>query len=569
MPIKKPENVINLRKDNSLMNLKGFKNKIIDTRLNDLAGIISGLIIPNGTVNSGNNINNLHFLRNQLRGDWLTLDRNLCSLLYAQFGICQAIAEVPVRDAYRNGVRIQIFSKDITPSKDMDNNTEPAKKKPQGIFRALSGMFGFRNNEDDKDKNKSKDDKEKKPNEGLRLEDELIKKRKEWDKIAEELDQKAKTDTETNLRASSPRWKVHALEIAAKEYDIFQIFEQAEIWKRVFGGAGVIINTPESAGKWNEPLDISKLKKGDRIDLIVADCWELMGAGKKSNIQTSDLSVNWLADCPFTFYGLPIHRSRVLIFKGKELPSMYRALGRGFGLSYYEHIVRSLNKAYKAQNSRAELLDDAKTDIVKFQGLKDMSLNPAIEQGVRTRIGLMQRQKNYSGMVALDGGDEYTQKQISFSNFAEMQADDRIDIASDTRIQLTKLFGMTPAGFNSGDSDRATYEDMVRAEVQVPAIPHLITIYKILARITLGEDVDVDVDFNPLTKADGKSVEETKKMKLERIIKMWGYGLVTRAQVASYANENDLGDGLEFTDELPLTPDPLFVKNTRNMLYES
>lgn len=564
MPIKKPENAINVRKNNSLMNLKGVRSDIISTRLNDLAGIISGLIIPNGTVNSGNNINNLHFLRNQLRGDWLTLDRDLCCRLYSQFGICQAIAEVPVRDAYRNGLRIQIFSRDVTPTKDADN-LEQVKKKPQGIFRVLGGMLGFRNNED----NKSKDDKEKKPAEGYRLEDELIKKRKEWDKIAEELDQKAKTDTETNLRVSSPRWKVRALEIAAKEYDIFQIFEQAEIWKRVFGGAGVIINTPESAGKWNEPLDLSKLKKGDRVDLIVADCWELMGAGKKSNIETSDLKINWLTDCPFTYYGLPIHKSRVLLFKGKEIPSMYRALGRGFGLSYYEHIVRSLNKAYKAQNSRAELLDDAKTDIVKFQGLKDMSLNPAIEQGVRTRIGLMQRQKNYSGMVALDGGDEYTQKQISFSNFAEMQADDRIDIASDTRIQLTKLFGMTPAGFNSGDSDRATYEDMVRAEVQIPAIPNLITIYKVLARITLGEDVDVDIDFNPLTKADGKSVEETKKMKLERIIKMWGYGMVTRAQVASYANENDLGDGLEFTDELPLTPDPLFVKNTRNMLYES
>lgn len=570
MPIKKPENAINVRKNNSLMNLKGVKSDIITSRLNDLAGIISGLIIPNGTVNSGNNINNLHFLRNQLRGDWLTLDRNLCSLLYAQFGICQAIAEVPVRDAYRNGLRIQIFTKDITPEKDADG-TEEVKKKPQGIFRVLGSMLGFRNNEDskDKDKNKSKDDKENKIAEGFRLEDELIKKRKEWDRIAEELDKRAKTDTETNLRVSSPRWKVRALEIAAKEYNVFQIFEQAEIWKRVFGGAGVIINTPESAGKWNEPLDLSKLKKGDRIDLIVADCWELMGAGKKSNIEVNDLKINWFADCPFTYYGLPIHKSRVLIFKGKELPSMYRALGRGFGLSYYEHIVRSLNKAYKAQNSRAELLDDAKTDIVKFQGLKDMSLNPAIEQGVRTRIGLMQRQKNYSGMVALDGGDEYTQKQISFSNFAEMQADDRIDIASDTRIQLTKLFGMTPAGFNSGDSDRATYEDMVRAEVQIPAISNLITLYKVLARITLGETVDVDIDFNPLTKADGKSVEETKKMKLERIIKMWGYGLVTRAQVASYANENDLGDGLEFTDELPLTPDPLFVKNTRNMLYES
>lgn len=568
MQTKKPDIPVDIRKNNSLMNLKGYKQSVTDARLNDLAGIISGLIMyPNGGVNSGNNINNLHFLRNQLRGDWLTLDRNLCSLLYSQFGICQAIAEVPVRDAYRNGVRLQVFSKDITPSKDLDVN-DNSKHKPQGLLKAIGGMLGLsrRNENDDKEKNDKKDDKNNaKVNP---LEQELIRKRQEWSKIAKELDERAKTDTETNLRVSSPRWKVRSLEISAKENNIFQVFEQAEIWKRVFGGAGIIINTPESAGRWDEPLDLNRLKKGDRVDFIVADCWELMGSGKKSQIETTDLNVNWFSECPFTYYGYKIHKSRVLLFKGKELPSMYRALGRGFGLSYYEHIVRSLNKAYKAQNSRAELLDDAKTDIVKFQGLKDMSLNPAIEQGVRTRIGLMQRQKNYSGMVALDGGDDYTQKQISFSNFAEMQADDRIDIASDTRIQLTKLFGMTPAGFNSGDADRATYEDMVRAEVQIPAIPNLITVYKILGRIALGENIDVDVDFNPLTKANDKDTEEIKEMKLRRGIKLWGYGAITDGQLANFMNENDLGDGIEFTAELPLTPEPLFIKNTKNMLYE-
>lgn len=560
-----------MRNENSLNNLKGYKNKKeFDAKLNDLAGIISGLIIaPNGGVNSKNNINNLHFLRAQLRGDWLTLDRNLCSLLYTQFGTCQAIAEVPVRDAYRNGVRLQVFSKDITPKKDMDV-TETKEQKPQGIFKALLGFMGSRENEENNKKQDNKaDNKKQEKNVDDVLEEEIVKRRKEWEKIAAELDKKAQADSDTNLRVASPRWKVRALEIAAKEYDVFQILQQAEIWKRVFGGAGIIINTPESAGRWDQPLDLSKLKKGDRVDFIVADCWQLMGSGNSSKVQATDLSVNWLDPTPFTFNGLKIHKSRVIVFKGKELPSMYRAIGRGFGLSYYEHIVRSLNKAYKAQNSRAELLDDAKTDVVKFQGLKNMALNPSIEQGVKNRIGLMQRQKNYSGVIAIDTEDEYNQKQITFSNFAEMQADDRIDIAADTRIQLTKLYGMTPAGFNSGDADRATYEDMVRAEVQIPAIPGLITIYKVLARIVLGEDVDVDVDFNPLTKENEKDSEEIKKMKLERITKLWGYGYCTPAQVAAYCNANDLGDGIEFTSELPLAPDPVFMKNSKNNFYNN
>ena len=34
-----------------------------------------------------------------------------------------------------------------------------------------------------------------------------------------------------------------------------------------------------------------------------------------------------------------------------------------------------------------------------------------------------------------------------------------------------------------------------------------------------------------------------------------------------YANENDLGDGIEFNSELPIAPDPTYIKNSQNLLY--
>ena len=536
-------------------------------KVNNLAGIISGLIgMKAQQTKSGNNINNLSFLKNQLRSEFLTLDRSTCSLLYSQFGTCQSIAEVPVRDAYRNGVRLQVFSRDITPKKDLDSSI-PVEKKEQktGLIKALTKIFNVKENEEDKDTKESK--KENYTNRPI--EEELIRKRREWDEKAKELDKQAKEDTDTNLRTASPRWKVKALEIAAKEYDIISLFEQANIWKRVFGGAGIIIDTPTTAGNYDKPLELDKLKKGDKLNFIVADCWELQGCSKNISKYTGNQMIDWSSDCPFTYMGKKIHKSRVLIFKGKEIPSMYRGLGRGFGLSYFEHIVRSLNKAYKAQNSRAELLDDAKTNVVKFKGLKDIALDSGLEAQLSARMSTMEYQKNYSGTISLDSEDEWAQKQVSFSNFAEMQADDRVDVAADTRIQLTKLYGMTPAGFNSGDSDRATYEDMVRAEVQIPDIPNLIAMYKILARVTLGESVDVDVDFNPLTKQSDRDTVDIKQRKLDHILKLYSYGLVTPAQVASYANENDLGDGIEFNPELPITPDITHIRNYQNTTYKT
>ena len=529
-------------------------------KVNGLANIISGFIMEKYGYKSKNNVNNLDFLRSQVRGEWLTLDRTTLCLLYSQFGICQAIAEVPVRDAYRNGLRIQMFSRDITPQKDLDN-PEDLENPKTGLVETIKKMFGFKTNSEEKIDEKVDVKK------GSLIEEEMVKRRREWQAVADEIDKQAESDTETNLRVAVPRWKVKAIEIAAKEYDITGLFEQANIWKRVFGGAGIIIDTPKSAGNFDEPLDLERLKKGDRINFIVADSWELQGYSKSTGYWTGNKEIDWASECPFSYYGHNIHKSRVLLFNGKQIPSMFRGLGRGFGLSYYEHIVRSINKAYKAQNTRAELLDDAKTNIIQFKGLKDLALDNDLEESVQRRLELVSHEKNYSDTISIDSEDTYTQKQISFSNFAEMQADDRVDVAADTRIQLTKLYGMTPAGFNSGDADRATYDDMVRAEEQVPAIPNLIYVYKILARVTLGETADFDIDFNPLQQQDPEIDMKIKKEKLDYAIKMFGNGFITRGQLCAYMNTNDLGDGIEFNPNLPIAPDPVFIKNSKNQLY--
>lgn len=536
----------------------------IDTsvKVNALADIISGFMLKDYGYKSKNNVNNLDFLRSQVRGEWLTLDRTTLSLLYSQFGICQAIAEVPVRDAYRNGFRIQMFSRDITPQKDLDTESE-LKPQKTGLVSAIKSMFGFKENEEVKEKVSEKVDVKK----GSLIEEEMVKRRREWQTVADELDKKALSDTETNLRVAAPQWKIKAVEIAAKEYDIIGLFEQANIWKRVFGGAGIIIDTPKSAGNFDEPLDLKKLKKGDRLNFIIADAWELQGYSKNTGYWTGNKEIDWVSECPFNYYGHQIHKSRVLLFNGKQIPSMFRGIGRGFGLSYFEHIVRSVNKAYKAQNTRAELLDDAKTNVIKFKGLKDLALDNELETAVQRRLELVSQEKNYSDTISIDSEDEYHQKQLSFSNFAEMQADDRIDVAADTRIQLTKLYGMTPAGFNSGDADRATYDDMVRAEEQTPAIPNLIYLFKILGVVTLGELADFDIDFNPLQQQDPEIDMKIKKEKLDYVTKLYGMGYVTKGQACSYMNTNDLGDGIEFNPDLPFAPDPVFIKNSKNQLY--
>ena len=527
-----------------------------DPRLNELASIISGIwagqLQPNKPLNK---TNSLEFIRAQLRGEVLTLDRAALSRMYMQFGLCQAIAEVPVFDAFRNEPIIRAYVR----TKNAVSSPQPATVtyKPQGLLKRLVNVFTANYNEEDK---------EPKNNPANETEQVTLDRRMEWEKTAGEIDKREKEERENNLATPAEPWKVKALLMAAKESRLYDALKSAAIWARVFGGGAVIINTPDHAGAPDQPLDLSKLRKGDRIDWIVADCWELMGCTADVQICAPDVNVNWQQDCPFMYYGQKIHKSRVLLFRGKDIPSMYRPLGRGWGMSYFEHLARTLTITWKAQNSRAELLDDAKTDIYMLKGLNQQATNPALNEALKNRLRIIQQTKNYGSGVALDSEDEFKQKQTQFAGFDKMQEQDRYDCAADARIVMTKLYGMTPGGFSNGDNDRASYEDMVRSEVQNPCIPNLITAFKILAVTTTGEMMDIDADFPPLTKDKQETDIKTKQEIYNLGIKALAYGSITPGQFARIMNEQNVFFGVEVSDELPLAPDPSLTKFTTNPL---
>lgn len=539
-------------------NASGFD----DARFNDLASIISGIwMAQNKPGMPLNKVNSLDFIRSQMRGEVLTLDRISLSKMYMQFGLCQAIAEVPVFDAFRNEPIVRAYTR----SKNAVTSPQPIATtyKPQGILKRLGNILGFRGNENDDEKDKKK---ETKGNGTDQTEAITLNKRLEWERIAKEIDDREQKNLTEHLAVAAEPWKVRAMMLAAKEQRLYEAMEWAMIWGRVFGGGAVIINTPDSAGRPDEPLDLTRLRKGDRIDWIPADCWELMGCDSNTLVGSPDVQVNWNADCPFDFHGIKIHKSRVLIFKGKEIPSIYRPVGRGWGMSYFEHLARTLTITWKAQNSRAELLDDAKTDIYQLQGLNQQALNPALNSALKNRMSLIQQTKNYSSAVAIDANDGYVQKQTNFSGFDKMQEQDRYDCAADARIVMTKLYGMTPGGFSNGDNDRASYEDMVRSEVQNPAVPNLITAYKVLAVTTVGEMMDVDVDFPPLTRTSPDQEIKTKQEVYNLCIKALAYGSITPGQFARIMNEQNVFFGVEVSNELPMAPDPALTKFTTNPL---
>ena len=292
-------------------------------------------------------------------------------------------------------------------------------------------------------------------------------------------------------------------------------FGEAMKWNRLFGGGALIIITGQD---WLTPLDITKIAEGEEVSFKAVDMWELYS--DRQNIdETSKLELTPDQNGFYTYYSQKIHKSRVMILKGLSAPSFVRPRLRGWGLSVVESVVRSINQYLKAADLSFEVLDEFKLDIFKIKNLSNTLLAPNGTEKIRQRVSLANSQKNYQNALTMDAEDDYMQKQLSFSGLSEVMAGIRMQVACDLRMPLTKIFGISAAGFSSGEDDIENYNAMVESEVREKAHFDLLKIAEIRCQQLFGfVPDDLSGEFKPLRVLSSEQEENVKTLKFNRLL---------------------------------------------------
>lgn len=506
------------------------KKKNDETKLtNSMGQLVSGIVPNGGQTKSGslspNKINDSFSLALQVRSEYITLNYPLLSQLYQQFGFIQALIEVPVLDAFRGGLKFSAYEKKVV---------LPTEKKRHRFFKFW--------NEDDK--------KTDKVGEQIRFEEEQAKRRQEWEKEQVKADEKLKKSDDSYFRDEISREDIRRIEIYLRRDETWKKLQQALFWKRLFGGAGIVIldgRNPQTE------LDLEKINEDTPLEFYVTDNWELSNTNRDS---TSGLaSVDWLSDTPFMLRGHAIHKSRVILFKGKEFPPLYRPVARGWGMSILEPLVRTMNKSIKNENVIFELLDEAKTDIFSLYGLNDAMQDEDATSAITKRIAYAEQLKNYMKALLLDSEDNYAQKQIHFNGLSDLKIDSRVDMAADARITMNKLYGTSPAGFNSGEADRETYADTVEAEIRIPSESAIIKILEVVGRKVLGKTLDFDIEWASLIRTSEYEMEKSKTLKLANLNEANMFGRITNKEWQEAVNKyNLLGIDVAYKEEFVADP---------------
>ena len=297
----------------------------------------------------------------------------------------------------------------------------------------------------------------------------------------------------------------------------------AHYWKRLFGGAGLIILTDQDP---TTPLDINAIQPGTALEFRPVDMWELYfdlqnTEGHDSAIQDEKFEY-------YSYYSKKLHKSRVIKLVGRPAPSFLRPRLRGWGLSEVESLVRVVNQYLKGTDLIYELLDEAKIDVFGIKNLTNTLLAPNGTQRVFERIQIANKQKNFQHALVTDAEDTYEQKTLTFTGLADVMKEIRFQAAAELRMPLTKVFGISASGFNSGEDDIEVYNGMIESTIRSQAKKQVLKTVELRCQQLFGRvPSDLRIEFKPLRVMGAEQEENVKNSQTKRLLDSLAAGAIT------------------------------------------
>ena len=332
--------------------------------------------------------------------------------------------------------------------------------------------------------------------------------------------------------------EIEQLEKAIKKTKLQKAVMTALRWDRLFGGAGVIVNTDDQESK--KPLDVAALGEDNELEFIAADRWELAWNG----VPNTD-------NATFLYYNKTIHQSRVARIVGEEAPSLAKQRLQGWGMSVIEAVIREMNSYFKHQNVTFEVLDEHKVDVYKIKGFNSAMLQQFAQEKTTKRIDIANKMKSFMNALILDAEDDYIVKNQSFAGLPEILEQIRIGMAAAIRMPMAKIFGLAAKGFASGEDDIENYNAIVENERE-RAEDALHATVPVLCQKMFGiVPEDLDFEWKPLRVLSAEQEENVKNQKFQRLTQLRSSGHLNPVEYMQalkdediFTMETEVGDGL-------------------------
>jgi len=336
--------------------------------------------------------------------------------------------------------------------------------------------------------------------------------------------------------------QISAIESVEKSLGVQRKVRDALIKARIFGGAGIVIGV-DSAGQWNEELQLDRVRRGALKFLHVLDRYQL-SAGE---IETDVLSPNY--GRPKYYIGpsstIQIHPSRVVHLTGALRPST-RTINDGWGDSVIQSMDDAIKNALGGSSALAVMMQEANLDVIKVPNFMNNLGTTEYSNRLINRFQLAAVGQSVVRAKILDSEEEWNRVATSFTGVDACLTLLLQIVCGAADVPATRLMGMAPGGLQAtGDSDTRNYYDNV-ADLQTNELePAMAILDECIIRSALGDRPEkIYYNWRPLWQPTESEMADIRLKNTQSLVNIFNTGLVPDEALSKSAINMLIEDGL-------------------------
>ncbi len=280
--------------------------------------------------------------------------------------------------------------------------------------------------------------------------------------------------------------ELERIEECAVQLQIWDRLNDNTKWARLYGGSIAVMMI--DGQDMSTPLRLETIGKGQFQGLLILDRW-MVEPSLEDLVTDAGPDVGMpkyyriTADAP-ALPRLKVHYSRCLRQEGIKLPYWQRVQENMWGISVLERLYDRMIAFDSATTGAAQLVYKAYLRTYKIKDLRDIIGNggPA-EQGLVKYVEMMRRFQGNEGITLLDSEDSFEVSQHSaFGGLSEALTQFAQQLSGALQIPLVRLFGQSPSGFSTGDTDLRMYYDSIHQQQQSNFKVPVTKIYRAIAQ---------------------------------------------------------------------------------------
>lgn len=319
------------------------------------------------------------------------------------------------------------------------------------------------------------------------------------------------------------RWQaddvqIQALEDEEKRLGLKAKVRTALLGARLYGGGALILGVKPRLGLPNQPLDVTRLTKGDLEFVHVVSRHQL----SYTDLDRDPTSPNFGRPAMWRSSGgkaqIDIHPSRVVAFIGQPAPAGAAGADAFWGDPLLTSIWDAVTNADLVQAAIPALMQEAKTDTLKIPDFMSQVGTAEYEARFMRRVELANQAKSIMNTRVIDSLEDWQTHQITFTGLTDIERQKLMIVAAAVDIPATRFLGEAAQGMNAtGQGNQDDYNSSISSKQENDLQPALEPILdEALIRSALGSrPTNVSYLWAPLAEVEPKEAAEIEKLEAE------------------------------------------------------